>query len=117
MPCGPDTVCGNPQCPFQPEKTDELEIKVDVTVVTENQNQAGANGRKHKDAKKVDEVEKDQEEEERGTTRKKSQAKKFYYGGVKLGHKNCLNPNFRVPKHMGWLWNLYDPLAVSCNVL
>jgi len=27
------------------------------------------------------------------------------YPGVHYGHKNCIDPRFRVPANMGWLWN------------
>jgi len=27
------------------------------------------------------------------------------YPGINYGHKNCIDPRFRVPANMGWLWN------------
>jgi len=27
------------------------------------------------------------------------------YPGIHYGHKNCIDPRFRVPANMGWLWN------------
>lgn len=53
-----------------------------------------------------------------GTGRKKSSKKrrkkrsKFVYSmgnqypGVKVGHKECVTPTFKVPPKMGWLWNI-----------
>ncbi|KAH0947045.1 hypothetical protein HN011_001257 [Eciton burchellii] len=28
------------------------------------------------------------------------------YPGIHYGHKNCIDPRFRVPANMGWLWNI-----------
>jgi len=28
------------------------------------------------------------------------------YPGTNYGHKNCIDPRFRVPANMGWLWNI-----------
>nr|XP_012216538.1 PREDICTED: LOW QUALITY PROTEIN: uncharacterized protein LOC105668656 [Linepithema humile] len=30
------------------------------------------------------------------------------YPGINYGHKTCLNPRFRIPANMGWLWNTSD---------
>ncbi|XP_023310511.1 uncharacterized protein LOC111691627 [Anoplophora glabripennis] len=120
--------CGIPGCPYEPipvipcpgpkkqsivkqpasSQDPETIVMVETEIVQvsvekgENNEVCGDNG-----GGKVEQI----EMEKNGKKKKKKRSKFVYtmgnqYPGVKVGHKECVTPMFKVPPKMGWLWNI-----------
>ncbi|KAJ8926012.1 hypothetical protein NQ315_009867 [Exocentrus adspersus] len=125
--------CGIPGCPFEPvpfipcpvkpgsvskkprvsgqQQAQEAFVMIETEVVEEvsggNEAAVAEDGRKPPD-------------ETKKTKKKRKKRSQFVYSignqypGVKVGHKECVTPMFKVPPKMGWLWNI--PMTMTANI-